>query len=151
MSGHCLPRKRGCGSNVIDAHRNAHRAMKEALLCKSSAAFIVMEDNVIIGPLSSIRRITYSDSPSQNLSEISERLSISPLYLSKIISVLSQKGGDTLSAEELAFYLDITTRSASRILSKLETGGLATVQYNRQLNLRGRPAKIYKIHVQDML
>ena len=141
----------GCGSNVIDAHRNAHRAMKEALLCKSSAAFIVMEDNVIIGPLSSIRRITYSDSPSQNLSEISERLSISPLYLSKIISVLSQKGGDTLSAEELAFYLDITTRSASRILSKLETGGLATVQYNRQLNLRGRPAKIYKIHVQDML
>ena len=59
--------------------------------------------------------------------------------------MLNQKGGDTLSAEELAFYLSITTRSASRILSKLVERGGATVQYNRQLNLRGRPAKIYKI------
>ena len=140
----------GCGSNVIDAHRNAQRAMKEALLCKGSAAFIVMADNVIIGPLSSIRRISYSDAPSQHLSQLSERTSVSPLYLSKIISVLTQKGGNTLSSEELAFYLNITTRSASRILSKLEAGGLATVQYNRQLKLRGRPAKIYKIRLQDL-
>ena len=141
----------GCGNNVIDAHRNAQRAMKEALLCKGSAAFIVMADNVIIGPLSSVRRITYTDAPSQHLSQLGSRLSVSPLYLSKIASVLTQKGSDTLSAEELAFYLDVTHRSASRILSKLEAGGLATVQYNRQLNLRGRPAKIYKIYLQDLL
>jgi len=139
----------GCANNVIDAHRNAQRAMKEALLCKSSAAFIVMADNRIIGPLSSVRRITYSDAPSQQLTQLSDRLAVSPLYLSKIISVLNQKGSDTLSAEELAFFLNITTRSASRILSKLETGGVATVQYNRQLNLRGRPAKIYKIYLED--
>lgn len=140
----------GCANNVIDAHRNAQRAVKEALLCKGSAAFIVLEDNVIIGPLSSARRITYSDAPSQRLSQLGSRLSISPLYLSKISSVLSQKGSDTLSAEELAFFLNITPRSASRILSKLEAGGIATVQYNRQLNLRGRPAKIYKIYFQDL-
>lgn len=140
----------GCASNVIDAHRNAQRAMKEALLCKGSAAFIVLDDNVIIGPLSSARRITYSDAPSRQLGQLGDRLSISPLYLSKIASVLTQKGADTLSAEELAFYLNVTTRSASRILSKLEAGGIATVQYNRQLNLRGRPAKIYKIYLQDL-
>ena len=139
----------GCANNVIDAHRNAQRAIKEALLRKGSAAFIVTADNVIIGPLSSVRRISYTDSPSQQLSKLSEQLAISPLYLSKIISVLNQKGSDMLSAEELAFYLNVTTRSASRILSKLESGGAATVQYNRQLNLRGRPAKIYKILLSD--
>lgn len=141
----------GCANNVIDAHRNAQRAVKEALLCKGSAAFIVMANNVIIGPLSSIRRITYSDAPNQQVSKLSDRLSISPLYISKIISVLEQKGSDTLSSGELAFYLNITTRSASRILSKLEAGGVATVQYNRQLNLRGRPTKIYKIYFDELL
>lgn len=140
----------GCSSNVIDAHRNAQRAVKEALLCKSSSAFIVMDDNRIVGPLSSPRRIDYSDAPSQPLAKLADRLSISPLYLSKISAVLSQRGDDTLSAEELAYFLNVTSRSASRILSKLEAGGLAAVQYHRQLNLRGRPAKIYKIYLQDI-
>ena len=63
----------GCSSNVIDAHRNAQRAVKEALLCKSSSAFIVMDDNRIIGPLSSPRRIDYSDAPSQPLSKLADR------------------------------------------------------------------------------
>jgi hypothetical protein len=140
----------GCANNVIDAHRNAQRALKEALLGKGSAAFIVTADNVIIGPLSSIRRITYSDAPNQQITKLSDRVLISPLYISKIISVLNQKGSDTLSSEELAFYLNITTRSASRILAKLEAGGVAVVQYNRQLNLRGRPTKIYRIDFQDL-
>ncbi|MFR6186737.1 MAG: hypothetical protein ACLUJG_15260 [Lawsonibacter sp.] len=30
-------------------------------------------------------------------------------------------------------------------MKKLEEGGLARVEYNRQLNFRGRPAKIYTI------
>lgn len=141
----------GCANNVIDAHRNAQRAVKEALLCKSSAAFIVTADNLIIGPLSSVRRITYSDAPNQRIAKLSDRVSLSPLYISKIISVLNQKGSDTLSSDELAFYLNVTTRSASRILAKLEAGGVAVVQYNRQLNLRGRPTKIYKIDFQDLL
>ena len=140
----------GCASNVIDAHRNAQRAVKEASMCKSSAAFIVMEDNVIIGPLSSVRRIVYSDAPDPTLARLGEQVGISPLYLSKIASVRHQKGSSTLSSEELAFFLNVTTRSASRILSKLEAGGLAAVQYNRQLNLRGRPAKIYQIRL-DLL
>jgi predicted transcriptional regulator len=139
----------GCASNVIDAHRNAQRAAKEALLCNGSTAFVVTADNVIIGPLSSVRRISYNDAPNQRIAKLSGRVSISPLYISKIMSVLNQKGSDTLSSEELAFYLNITTRSASRILAKLEAGGAAVVQYNRQLNLRGRPTKIYKVDFRD--
>lgn len=135
----------GCGTSMIDAHRNAQRAKKEAALRKGTAAFIVTVDHVIIGPLSSVRRITYNDAPDARITELSKKLSISPLYINKILSVLSQKGDATLTTEDLALFLNITTRSASRILSKFEACGAATVQYNRQLNLRGRPAKIYKI------
>lgn len=140
----------GCANNVIDAHRNAQRAMKEAMLCKESAAFIVLGNNVIIGPLSTARRITYTDKPGRQLEQLGGQLSISPSYFSKIASILSQKGEDTLTAKELAFYLDITPRSASRILAKLELGGLAILQKSHQLNMRGRPTKVYKICLQDL-
>ena len=97
----------------------------------------------MIGPLSSTQRMVYNDIPDKNLIQISERVGISPLYLNKILYIIQQKQGNTLSSEELSFFL--TTRSASRILKKLEEGGLARVEYNRQLNFRGRPAKIYTI------
>ena len=89
-------------------YRKVWESGKADLLCKSSASFIVLGDNVIIGPLSSVRRITYSDAPSSELARLGSRVSVSPLYLSKIASVLTQKGSDTLSAEELAFCLDLT-------------------------------------------
>lgn len=99
----------------------------------------------MIGPLSSTQRMVYNDIPDKNLIQISERVGISPLYLNKILYIIQQKQGNTLSSEELSFFLNVTTRSASRILKKLEEGGLARVEYNRQLNFRGRPAKIYTI------
>ena len=140
----------GCANSVVEAYHNAQRAVKEAVMSKGTAAFIVLEDNVIVGPLSSARRIVYSDAPSEKLSRLGRQVGISPLYLSKIASVLEQKGSNNLSSEELAFFLNVTTRSASRILSKLESGGLAEVEYNRQLKLRGRPAKIYQIHLGEL-
>lgn len=139
----------GSASNVTDAYQNGLRALKQALSTGTTATFIVLEDNVMIGPLSSERRIVCSDVPNQNLIQLSEQVGITPLYLSKIFYILQQKGSNTLSSEELAFFLNVTTRSASRILNKLEAGGLAHVEYNRQLNLRGRPAKIYAIQIPD--
>ena len=137
----------GSASNVTEAYQNGLRALKQALSTGMTATYIILEDNVMIGPLSSAHRLICSDAPDQNLMKLSEQVGISPLYLSKIIYILRQKGGNTLSSEELAFFLNVTTRSASRILNKLESGGLAHVKYSRQINLRGRPAKIYSIQI----
>lgn len=139
----------GCSSSVMDAQRNGHRALKEAMQLGTTATYIVADDNRLIGPLSSQRRIIYSDAPNPALFQLSEKVGISPLYLSKIYGVLRQKGTPTLSSEELAFFLNVTTRSASRILNKLESAGVAKVEYNRQLNLRGRPAKIYSVDLEQ--
>ncbi len=141
----------GCASDVTDAHRNGYRALKHGIQSGEAGTYVVTEDNTLIGPLSSSRRVVCSDVPNPLLIRAGERVGISPLYLSKIASVLQQKGDYTLSSEELAYFLNVTTRSASRILNKLETGGLAKVEYSRQLNLRGRPAKIYCIDYDTLL
>lgn len=135
----------GSAGNISEAYQNGLRALKQATLYGDCATFISLENNVMIGPLSSTQRMVYNDIPDKNLIQISERVGISPLYLNKILYIIQQKQGNTLSSEELSFFLNVTTRSASRILKKLEEGGLARVEYNRQLNFRGRPAKIYTI------
>ena len=50
----------------------------------------------MIGPLSSEHRLICSDVPDKNLMKLSEQVGISPLYLSKILYILQQKGGNTL-------------------------------------------------------
>ena len=49
------------------------------------------------------------------------------------------------SASDLVFYLDITPRSATRILKKLVEHGAAEKVNSMNLNGRGRPAAIYEI------
>lgn len=135
----------GCDQNVIISYRNTQRAVKESRLCGGHPAFIVLEDNQIIGPLSSKRRIRYTDHPDSRIAELSQKVSLSPLCIRKLISVMNQRNSSTISSEELAYFLNVTVRSASRILTKLADCGAAEVTYNRQMNLRGRPAKIYTV------
>lgn len=135
----------GCDKNVVISYRNAQRAVKESKLSSGHPAFIVLDDNQVIGPLSSKRRIRYTDHPDDRIAELSRKVSLSPLCIRKIISVMNQRNSNTISSEELAYFLNVTVRSSSRILTKLAEHGAAEVSYNRQMNLRGRPAKIYSI------
>lgn len=141
----------GCASTLVESHRSAHRALKEALLCKRTAAFIITEDNTLIGPLSSAHCLRCADTPANAFTQMGAKLGIAPLYLSKILSIIRQRGNDTFSAAELAFYLNVSTRSANRLLNQLEELGIASVQFRRQKNQRGRPVKIYKIYPQNLL
>jgi len=113
----------GSAGNISEAYQNGLRALKQATLYGDCATFISLENNVMIGPLSSTQRMVYNDIPDKNLIQISERVGISPLYLNKILYIIQQKQGNTLSSEELSFFLNVTTRSASRILQKLEEAG----------------------------
>ena len=84
--------------------------------------------------------------PTNRIDYLRKKTGLSSLTLHRVISVIQQKNTNSISAEELAFFLNVTVRSASRILSKLEASGAAIVAQQRQLNLRGRPTKIYTIN-----
>jgi len=58
---------------------------------------------------------------------------------------LAKRDDPVLCAKELAGILDITTRSAARILLQLEKSGAARAYEKRSLNQRGRPTKYYQI------
>ncbi|WP_235689821.1 hypothetical protein [Clostridioides difficile] len=58
--------------------------------------------------------------------------------------MINDRNSNNVSAEILADYMNITLRSANRILSILYKAGIATIVNTKLDNQRGRP-KIYKI------
>jgi predicted ArsR family transcriptional regulator len=88
-----------------------------------------------------------SDSVCQHFAE---KLSLSRTTVNKLFAALDQLKRDTLAADDLAFHLGITTRSARRLLTTLTHQGLADVT-GEELLSKGRPRKLYSIHWQKLL
>ena len=105
----------------------------------------------MVGPLCGDRTISYQLKPSSRTNHIARVLGISATNLEKMISLQKNRRMTEFSASDLVFYLDITPRSATRILKKLVECG-AAVQISRvNLNGRGRPAAIYTINLDKIV
>ncbi|UFJ41826.1 helix-turn-helix domain-containing protein [Brevibacillus humidisoli] len=65
--------------------------------------------------------------------------------INKLVSFCENRGSSKLTASELASGFGITIRSARRILSKLEQGGIARVVGEEQPLSRGRPRQLYEL------
>lgn len=135
----------GVGYDLVTAHKSALRAIHESLNDANRYTYLVNENEEMVGPLRGDRTISYQLKPNARTNRIAKVLGISPINLEKLISLQVNRNMTEFSASDLVFYLDITPRSATRILKKLTDYG-AAIQVNRlNLNGRGRPAAIYEI------
>ena len=135
----------GIGYDIVMAHQNALRAMKESKDDPCRYTYMVNENDEMIGPLCGDRSISYQLRPSARTNRIAKALGISAVNLEKVRSLQKNRKMTEFSASDLVFYLDITPRSATRILKKLVEHGAATKVTSMNLNGRGRPAAIYEI------
>ena len=138
----------GVGFDIVSAHQKALRAIQESRRDNSRYTYMVNEANELVGPLCGDRTISYQLRPSDRTNRIAKVLGISPINLEKLISLQEKKHISEFSSSDLAFYLDITPRSATRILQKLVQYGAATQINSLHLNNRGRPASIYEIDLE---
>ncbi|MDF2715725.1 MAG: hypothetical protein K0R28_2650 [Paenibacillus sp.] len=74
-----------------------------------------------------------------------KRVGVSSATFSKIVSVQARTGKRSVSAADLASWLDMTQRNANRLLSELERGGLARVIGEEAPAPKGRPRKLFRI------
>lgn len=135
----------GLGRDIVSARQNADRAFKESQRDARHYAYIVNEQNEQVGPLIHGRGVTLNNNPGPTTEKISRQLGISPANLQKLINVQEKRGTCVFSSMDLAFYLNITPRSANRILIKLAQHGGARIIRSVQSNARGRPCKIYEV------
>ena len=125
----------GKGNNINEARYNAEKAYKKSKETNFEVVYLVSTNSEII--LSEI-----DDEKKKNI-EIIEKLkelNITKQNSEKLIELFRSK--EKVSCASLATYLDISERTANRLLLKLEENNLAIsdlVKINR-----GRPKKLYK-------
>ncbi|MEQ2398811.1 hypothetical protein [Merdimmobilis hominis] len=141
----------GIGADVLSARRNAARALGESQHSGGRGSFLVTQENQVIGPLGEENAIAYTGSPNHKAEVLSRLLSMSPLAVQKILSVLEKLGRDQLTSQELAEYLGITQRSASRLLGQITQRGGAQEVLSDGPSRRGRPQKRYQITFDALL
>lgn len=137
----------GVGNSMYKARINAQSANSMSAASKSMGTYVVTDSDQIIGPLGEESCLTYRNQVNEFVKRKSEETDLSTLQLQKIMAVLAKTERNELTAEELAYHLGITVRSANRMLNQLEEKGVARILYKKQEKLRGRPKKIYQIQL----
>ena len=137
----------GIGNSMYKARTNAQAANGMSAANKVPGTFVVTDSDQIIGPLGEENCLHYRNQMNSAIQRLSEATDLSTLQLQKILAVLAKTESNELTADELAYHLGVTVRSANRMLNRLEEKGVAHVLYKKQEKLRGRPTKIYQIQL----
>jgi len=137
----------GYGSTAFNAEYNARMALDRACAASESCMFAVDVGGDIIGPITSGRSpLRYNISESDaGIRRIAEETGLSAAYISKIKSLILMTRKNVFDAEELAAYLDISSRSARRILQSIEESGHARVAALESKSKTGRPRRVYEL------
>ena len=126
----------GKGNNINEARYNSEKAYKKSKETNFEVVYLVSTNSEII--LSEI-----DDEKKKNI-EIIEKLkelNITKQNSEKLIELFRSK--EKVSCASLATYLDISERTANRLLLKLEENNLA-ISNLIKIN-RGRPKKLYQL------
>jgi predicted transcriptional regulator len=135
----------GLGRNAIQTRQNAMRALQQSRRNTQHSAYLMNAFEEEIGPLEHGKAVTVAGEPDAVIERVSRKLGISSANLQKLINLQEKRDTNRFSSAELAYYLNITPRSASRILAKLAEYGGAEVVQSVQASPKGRPFMIYEV------
>lgn len=141
----------GFGSTAYSAEENAFWALGLAKQKGKGRWMVVTDNREAIGPLSSAVHLKYSvrvdDTVNRNFAD---QLNISIATANKLLAALDKLNKEAICADDLALYLEITPRSARRLLATLVDQRIAEPAGDEMV-LKGRPRKLYKVLLEKLL
>lgn len=136
----------GMGTNALEAEENARKALALSRKSEESSGYLIDQDKVVLGPIGSRSRLEYRlKTENKNLLNWAEKTGVSISNITMIQSLINNLKVESITASDIQRSLNITLRSANRIMKKLVDGGAAIEVGLEQSGGRGRPSKLYKI------
>ncbi|WP_240375869.1 hypothetical protein [Bacillus piscicola] len=137
----------GYGDTALSANNKAALALHYAENYARSCIFIGDELGSIEGPLDKADSISFSfRTDDQEMMDKLGKAGVSVASYNKILSVQDKTEGNSVTAAQLATWLNMTQRNARRILTGLMKEGLAEIIGEELPTSKGRPRKIFRIH-----
>ena len=132
---------------AYQAEINARKALRCALdKSNPEDLYCIDENNELIGPLFRENELRYqliSNDP--RVMELAEKTGLSSASILKLRAIIDMRHSDVFDAHELADCLEVTTRSARRIISRLIEAGCGEVYAKENAASRGRPKSLVRI------
>ncbi len=139
----------GFGLTAYAAEENSFAAL--GLGAGKGRWMVVTDEHTVIGPLSSKVHLKYSIRTNDyGLRQLADTLKISITTVNKLMAIVDKLEQNNLAADDLAMYLNITARSARRMLANLVDKGFAKIE-GEELVGKGRPRKIYKVLLKELV
>lgn len=137
----------GFGLSANQAGTNARMALRQAKEFGKSSCFIVSEDRNVIGPVEMKSPLVYElTTTDPDIIAKAEIVGMTPTYISKVKSHIHRRSMEAFSARELSTILNISTRSANRILSRWLDADLVKIIGIEKVVSKGRPRQLYQLN-----
>ncbi|MEG6584849.1 GTP cyclohydrolase [Dendrosporobacter sp. 1207_IL3150] len=135
----------GFGQTAHAADQNAHAALGLARQAGDGKWMVVLDNKVALGPLNSAVHIKYEiRCENKDVRKLAEQLNVSITTINKLIAVFTKLENKVVNADDIALYLNITTRSARRLLGNLVDNDFAELVGEEGVG-KGRPRKLYQV------
>ncbi len=135
----------GYGSTSYIAEMSARKALNSSISYGKPSLFVKDGDS-LNGPIGERSELFYSTKVSdEKIIKIAEKTGINVAHITKLLSLTLKTGKKEFDSQEIAGYLNITERSARRILNKLLENNLGVLSGKEASKGVGRPKNIIKL------
>lgn len=143
----------GFGRTAAESGNHARLALRQSIDSGGNVCYIVREDQSVLGPVDitshkqyEIYNLAITD---PQLLDRAEKAGMSASYMTKLMARVSRHKKIDYTAQELATTLNITLRSANRILLKWTDAELVDIIGEEKVTHKGRPRRIYRLSFID--
>lgn len=137
----------GIGDDLLSAQQNALYALNESSRNLGRHAFLMNHNNELIGPLAHGKARSIATAPDPQAKMFAKQYGISPTIMQKLLIIETQLKHPRFNRNELANYLNVSLRTANRVLTKLAEQGGAIIVAAEQSGTAGRPMAIYELNL----
>ena len=139
----------GIGETASLAEINANRAIAHSVHKKEPALFVMGENNNLSGPVTPFGAAAFSVNGHKWEEEVADRAKLGLSTIKRLRSLMDMTQKDTFTAEELAQILNLSKRSARRILKQLTDAGYAVLLTKEISPGAGRPQNVVRIRLDE--
>lgn len=132
----------GTGNTLFQAKMNAANAV--SISGATGRIYYVSYDGKVSGPLGKTQT-RYELLPDEQLIELSKKYGVDHLSLQQMLAFSHMAGKSVVTAQELAQFMDVSRRTANRLLTKLVGAGGAEIYAENAQGSKGRPRNQYHL------
>lgn len=136
----------GMGLTAYKADMNARKALNYSLKRGKMEIYQIDENDVLEGPLGLEQQLKFELISSEpKIQDIAAKTGLSVRSVLKIIAIAETRKSYIFDAQQLAECLEVTVRSARRIMNKIMDAGLGKVYAKETAISGGRPKALIEI------